>query len=316
MQSQGVSYAHAGPVLLLKDVDAQGRTVQFYASASGNVDSDGDVVVRGAFAKTILENGPAGAARIKHLRQHKTQLLIGRITALVEDEKGLLCTSVLADNSDGKDALALYELDLFEHSIGYQTVKQQYDQATGVNYLTELKLREVSAVTWGANPDTPLVGIKSDTAAGRQHTLERLADREAKLAKALRHGAISDPLGHQIAAELEAVHAAYKELLSLSGEPAQPAASHPLLLDLADLAKATEPDVPKAKEWLKKAIDLHEKHMNGDVAPDVASQKTMMTQMKTAYAALGGRMAPMKATPPTAEPDDLLASFKSSFTPN
>lgn len=311
MLTQGLSYAYAAPVSLLKDIDPKGRTVQFYGSAFGNVDSDGDVVVKGAFAKTILENGPLGLKRIKHLRQHQAQQLIGRFTDLREDEKGLLCTSVLADSTEGNDALALYELDLFEHSIGYGVIKQQYDQTTGINTLTELRLREVSSVTWGANGDTPLVGIKCDSKAGVTATLERLADRQDKLVKALRHGTISDNLGHQLADELEALQTAYKGLISLNGAPLEPASSRPLIIDTAEGQKGSTPDVPKAKEWLKKAIDLHEKHMNGTVKPDDASQKTMMTQMKNAMTALGGTMAPMKATSEAGEPSGkkALTSF-------
>jgi HK97 family phage prohead protease len=223
MLTQGFSYAHAAPVLFLKDIDATGRTVRFYGSAFDNLDSDGDIVIKGAYAKTIAENGPRGTGRIKHLRQHETRSIIGKITEMEEDSKGLLCTSILADNEGGNDALELYKLDLLEHSIGYRTVKQQYDQATGANYLQELALREVSAVTWGANGDTPLVGIKCDSAAGVQLSFARISEREAKLTKALRHGNISDTLGHQLADELDALQTAYKGLISLNGELLKPA---------------------------------------------------------------------------------------------
>jgi HK97 family phage prohead protease len=222
MLTQGFSYGYAAPVLI-KDIDGKGRTVQFYGSAFNNKDSDGDVALKGAYAKTIAENGPTGSGRIKHLLQHNTQRPIGKFTEMSEDEKGLLITSVLADNTDGKDALALYELDLFEHSIGYRTVKQQYDQATSTNYLQEIALREVSSVTWGANGDTPLVGMKCDTKAALEVSLERITDRELKLAKALRHGNITDNLGQQLADELEAIQHAYKGLISLSGQLLKPA---------------------------------------------------------------------------------------------
>lgn len=224
MLTQGFSYAFAAPVLI-KDIDATGRTVQFYGSAFDNVDSDGDVAVRGCYAKTISENGPTGTGKIKHLRQHETRSIIGRITELSEDSKGLLATSILADNEGGRDALALYQLDLLEHSIGYRVVKQQYDQSSGVNYLQEIALREISAVTWGANGDTPLLGIKCDTKSGVELSFSRIAEREAKLTKALRHGNISDNLGNQLADELEALQTAYKGLISLNGEPLKPAAA-------------------------------------------------------------------------------------------
>ena len=222
MQSQGISYAHAGPVLL-KDIDGRKGIVQFYGAAFHNVDSDNDVTMPGAFTKSFAENGPAGANRIKHLRQHETRSIIGKITELGQDAKGAVITSQLTTDTNGKDALALYELDLFEHSFGYRVMKSHKD-AAGTQFLTELAVKEFSAVTWGANKDTPLIGMKADTPAARLLSLDRLADHEAKLTKALRHGSISNELGHALADELEALQHAYKELISLNGEPLKPAA--------------------------------------------------------------------------------------------
>ena len=314
MQSQGISYAYAGPVLL-KDLDGRKGIVQFYGGAFNNVDSDGDVTLPGAFTKTFSENGPAGANRIKHLRQHETRTIIGKITELGQDSKGAVVTSQLSNDTNGRDALALYELDLFEHSYGYRIQKAHKD-AAGIQYLTELAIKEFSAVTWGANKDTPLIGMKCDTPTGRAETLDRMQERESKLIKALRHGTITDTLGHQLADELEALQDAYKGLISLSGEPLKPVESRSLLLEFAEAFKAAGPDVPKAKQWLQQAIALHEKHMNGTAPTNEASQKTMMTQMKNAYAALGGSMGTMKATSEAGEPsgEDWAKAFLHGFT--
>lgn len=222
MLTQGFSYAYAGPVLL-KDIDGRKGIVQFYGAAFNNIDSDNDVTVPGAFTKTFAENGPTGANRVKHLRQHETRAVIGKITELSQDAVGAVVTSQLAlGNKDGDDAFALYELDLFEHSFGYRVMKSHKDQA-GVQYLTELAVNEFSAVTWGANRHTPLIGMKCDTKAGVELTLDRIAERETKLTKALRHGNISDTLGHQLADELDALQHAYKGLISLQGVPLKPA---------------------------------------------------------------------------------------------
>ncbi|TGE05565.1 HK97 family phage prohead protease [Hymenobacter fodinae] len=215
---QQLSRPYAG----IKDIDATGRTVQFYGSAFGNEDSDGDIIMPGAYTKTILENGPGSRQpRIKHLLQHNTRAIIGKFTELKEDAKGLLCTSIIADTQEGNDALALYELDLFEHSVGFQTIKWEGDNTDPDNYvrrLTELKLWEVSSVTWGANAETPLVGIKS-----REAGFARVTDRKTKLTHALRHGHISDTLGHQLADELDALETAYKGLISLPSATPKPA---------------------------------------------------------------------------------------------
>ena len=235
MQSQGVSYAHAAPVLL-KDIDGRKGIVQFYGAAFHNVDSDNDVTMPGAFTKAFAENGPAGANRIKHLRQHEARSIIGKITELSQDAKGAVVTSQLTNDTNGRDALALYEHDLFEHSFGYRIMKSHKD-AAGIQYLTELAVKEFSAVTWGANKDTPLIGMKCDTAPLLALTIERLSEREEKLTKALRHGNITDYLGQELADELEALQHAYKGLISLHGEPLKPS---------ADTSAAGEPSGEKA----------------------------------------------------------------------
>ena len=221
MQSQSRPYAG------IKDIDTTGRVVQFYGSAFGNEDSDGDIIMPGAYTKTILENGPnSRQPRIKHLLQHDTRRIIGKFTELTEDAKGLLCTSVLADTEDAKDALALYALDLFEHSVGFQTIKWEGDNTDPENYLrrlTELKLWEVSSVTWGANADTPLVGIKAHGAAGRLAGVEALNARMGKLFKALRTGNMQDSTYEALQAEADSLQSAYKGLISLSSNDPKPA---------------------------------------------------------------------------------------------
>ena len=214
------------PYAGLKTLDTTGRVVQFYGSAFGNEDSDGDVIMPGAYTKTILERGPASAQpRIKMLLQHNTARLVGKFTELKEDATGLLCTATLANTADGNDALALYEMDLFEHSVGFQTIKWEGDNSDPENYvrrLTELKLWEVSAVTWGANAYTPLVGMKAHGLTPAQG-VDALNERMGKLFKALRTGALQDATYEALQAEADSLQTAYKGLISLQGEPRKPA---------------------------------------------------------------------------------------------
>jgi len=63
--------------------------------------------------------------------------------------------------------------------------------------------------------------------------------------------------------------------------------------------KGAAEDVVAAAKWLKKAIALHEGHMNGSVPTSDKSQKEMMVQMMSAYALLTDNaqqssMPPMK----------------------
>ena len=145
----------------LKDVDVKGRTVTGYFSAFGSKDSDGDIIVPGAFSKSLSENGPTGSNRIQFLWQHDVSLPMGKPHILKEDPYGLYFEAKVANTTWGNNALALYDAGVInEHSIGFQTI-QSSDKGSH-NELTELRLYEGSAVTFGANPNTPFTGMKSE----------------------------------------------------------------------------------------------------------------------------------------------------------
>jgi len=171
----------------IQDVDLTKRTVTGYFSKFGNVDSDDDIIVSGAFARTIRDNGPDGKNRIKHLKNHNPNQMIGKVVELKEDSFGLFFKSVMSTNSFGKDALIEYQEELLtEHSIGFITL--QSDQTEdGIQLIKEVKLFEGSAVTWGSNPDTPVIDIKS-------MTYPQLANELESVVKYCRVGGLSDEL--------------------------------------------------------------------------------------------------------------------------
>ena len=59
------------PIGELKDIDEKSGIVKGYGSIFGNIDSDGDIISKGAYTKTIKENGD----RVKYLYQHQIQCL-------------------------------------------------------------------------------------------------------------------------------------------------------------------------------------------------------------------------------------------------
>jgi hypothetical protein len=72
-----------------KDLDVKSGIVTGYFANFGSIDSDGDRIVKGAFAKTIKENGPQGTQLIKHLLDHNKNIAVGKLQELKEDEVGL-----------------------------------------------------------------------------------------------------------------------------------------------------------------------------------------------------------------------------------
>lgn len=179
---------------VIKDVDAKTGTVTGYFSIFGNIDSDGDIVMPGAFTRSLKNN----YTRMKHLNQHRSgEILAGtRKGHLVikEDTKGLYFESKISQTTLGKDVILLYEDGaLDEHSIGYEVLKSRDsdtqfrqsrwnpEQKIPVKELIELKLWEGSTVTWGANEMATTESIKS-------LTKEQAFDKMSCVLKAIRNG--------------------------------------------------------------------------------------------------------------------------------
>jgi len=147
--------------LELKDVDAKKGIVSGYFSAFGMVDSDGDIMMPGAFKRSINDWGPDGKGRIKHLLNHNPSQPLGKITSLKEDNYGLYYESIVGTHTLGKDFIKMVESGLIkEHSIGFRTLQEQKGDMG--NELRDVMLFEGSSLTaWGANENTPLIGMKS-----------------------------------------------------------------------------------------------------------------------------------------------------------
>ena len=166
----------------VKDVDSKNRVVTGYLSTFGVKDKHGDIIEKGAFSKSLMERKES----IFFLNQHNWQQPHGKFAVIQEDEKGLYFESnPLIDTSYSMDVIKLYEAGIMrEHSIGFSTVKQEYDRKTETNYLKELKLYEGSNVTIGANSDTPFTGFKTSMA--------EIKDQTKRILKALREGTFTD----------------------------------------------------------------------------------------------------------------------------
>lgn len=140
------------------------NTIEGYASIFDNVDSHKDILKPGAFKKTISENFD----RMKLMRGHNH--LIGKIEHLEEDTKGLYFKGVISDTDVGKETITLIRDGVLkENSIGYKAIKYAYEKDPDDKYgydpfriLNEVKLLEISVVTWGSNDKAIITGYKSD----------------------------------------------------------------------------------------------------------------------------------------------------------
>jgi HK97 family phage prohead protease len=213
----------------LKDIDTKAGILTAYVSMFDNVDSDGDMIVKGAFDKTLSERGPLSAKpRIKHLWQHNPYDVIAVPTEMVTEEKGLLVMSKFGTDTASQDKFKQHVDGLItEYSIGYNVIKEE--KAEGYNKLMELKLWEYSSVTWGANSLTYTVDAKGMT----PDLLEQLNDRMDKLTKALRKGTYTDETAESFEIELKQIQTIFNELIK-GVEPPKGTPHEPVETTLSD----------------------------------------------------------------------------------
>jgi len=158
----------------IKDIDTKQGVVAGYFSNFNTLDSDGDIIRKGAFAQSIQEWYPKG--RVKHLLNHDVSKPLGKIIDLFEDDYGLFYKSEIGKHQLGQDFIKMAESGLVtEHSIGFRTLNEKQTELG--NEITHVQLYEGSSLTgWGANPNTPLVSIKclsNETIAERLKSFEQ-----------------------------------------------------------------------------------------------------------------------------------------------
>lgn len=181
----------SAPLGELIDVDESAGIVKGYGSIFGNVDSDGDIINKGAYTKTISENG----SRVRYLYQHDMSKPLGKINSLYEDDKGLVFEAELPKTTLGMDVIALMKGGVItENSVGIIPInKSMNGQYREIN---EVKLFEISAVTMAANSQAAILDVKGNFDA------EKVLKRYDALAKLIRKGQISDELGYAIEGEI------------------------------------------------------------------------------------------------------------------
>lgn len=157
----------------VKDADVKLGIVTGYFANFNSLDSDNDIIEPGAFVKTIAERGPQSSRpRIKFLLDHDTRKALGVITMLKEDTQGLYYEAKAGSHDLGVDFVKMVDSGIItEHSFGYGVVRKEIinpdaDWREQQTRLKELVMWEGSPLqTWGANENTPLVGMKARVAA-------------------------------------------------------------------------------------------------------------------------------------------------------
>ncbi len=194
----------------VKEIGEDGRTVTGLAAVFGNIDAGYDRLHKGAFKKTLNENG----GRVKHLWQHdmgappiavvKELAEVGRDELPADVRKqfpdatgGLRVVRKYLDTPRGNEILAgITGGAITEMSFAYDPLKYDFEElkadgdlpGTVVRNLREVRLWETSDVVWGMNAAT----VASKSVDYRIEQLDRLvaelrdtADPEGKAGRVL-----------------------------------------------------------------------------------------------------------------------------------
>lgn len=188
----------------VKDIseDNEFGYVRGKASYFGNVDSDGDIIDKGAYSKTLQENG----YRVKYCWQHNLLEPIGKFDELYEGVESLdFLAAMPLKSSYCRDKFERIKGGVVdENSVGILPIRTQMQD--GNRHLKEVKLFEISAVTLAAND---LARISEAKGWSKEELAEKASKKYDDLIKFIRKGEITDETGYQIEGELHALKALF-----------------------------------------------------------------------------------------------------------
>ncbi len=144
------------------------REFEGHGSIFGNEDLGGDVVVPGAFKRSLAQHRKSGTLP-QLFWMHDPSRVPGKWLSMKEDKAGLKVKGTLADTPLGNEIHTLLEMDAVRGlSIGYRTIDSDFDDE-GRRLLKELELWEVSVVSLPMNPLAQVAHVKSQLSAAGEY---------------------------------------------------------------------------------------------------------------------------------------------------
>jgi uncharacterized protein len=140
--------------LRIKGIDDAGKFTGVGA-VYGNIDLGGDKILPGAFTRTL-----AGSKQFPLLWQHQPDSPIGSVR-ITDTTQGLQCEgALLLEDPTARKAYQFLKAGIIKGlSIGFETIKAQF--VGDVRELQELKLWELSVVTFPMNPEAAVTSVKA-----------------------------------------------------------------------------------------------------------------------------------------------------------
>jgi uncharacterized protein len=138
----------------------ESREFEGHGSVFGNVDLGGDIVLPGAFKRSLAQHRKAGTLP-QMFWMHDPSRVPGKWLDMGEDDVGLSVKGTLAPTPLGDEIRTLLKMDAVRGlSIGYVTMDADYDNE-GNRLIKEAELWEVSVVSLPMNPLAQVAHVKS-----------------------------------------------------------------------------------------------------------------------------------------------------------
>jgi len=150
-----VEFRNFVPKLEIRE-DGDEYMFEGYAVTWDSVDSYDSTFKIGAFKKTISERGD----RIKILWNHNTDEPIGKIIEIREDKKGLFVRGKLTKGvAKAEDVYKNLQAGVID-TLSFGFTPLQSKKVDGIRQITEVKLYEVSPVTFEANDTAQITDVR------------------------------------------------------------------------------------------------------------------------------------------------------------
>jgi hypothetical protein len=155
------------PIRLTTSLEIKSLTnMQFdgHGAIFGNVDLGGDVILPGAFKRTLAEHRSEGTMPAMFWT-HDMSRVPGKWLDLSEDDRGLATKGELAPTDLGKEIHVLLKMEAVSGlSIGFLPKEVDFT-SDGVRLLRDIDLFEVSLVALAMNPKAKIQHVKSRLSA-------------------------------------------------------------------------------------------------------------------------------------------------------
>lgn len=156
---EGLDYKATRAEFKLSDSSPNG-SVECYSAIFGNVDDYKDIILPGAFTKTITERVAAGRVLMLNSHDWTAGGVIGGMRSALEDNIGLLTNSDFSSVHDAQEVRTLIKEGFLDGvSVGIRVV--QWEVQDQIRLIKECILWEHSIAPFPANDMARVIGIKS-----------------------------------------------------------------------------------------------------------------------------------------------------------